>query len=38
MPCWNIYVDVDTHVHELEFVTYDNLQTTSVQKIYIAQV
>lgn len=25
MSCWNMYVDVDTHVHELEFVTYDNV-------------
>jgi len=32
MSCWNIYVDVDTHVHELEFVTYDNVQTTFIQK------
>jgi hypothetical protein len=32
MSCWNIYGDVDTHVHELEFVTYDNVQTTFIRK------
>jgi hypothetical protein len=32
MSCWNIYVDVDTHVHESKFVTYDNVQTTFIQK------